>query len=66
MLKKLAVWIAVAVAAVVAVRILLRDGPPPSFVEPPKLSLPALDSIEERPAADAADAGTEEPDNRDR
>ncbi len=55
MLKKIAVWIAVAVAGVVAVQVLLREGPPPSLVEPPRLSLPALDSVLDRPAA-AADA----------
>ena len=62
MLKKIAVWIVVAVAAVVAVQVLLRKGPPPSFVEPPRLSLPTLDSIKDEPAADAA----EEPSDRDR
>jgi len=55
MLKKVAVWIVVAVAGVAAVRVLLREGAPPSLVEPPKMSLPALDSMVERPAA-AADA----------
>jgi len=55
MVKKVAVWIVVAVAGVAAVRVLLREGAPPSLVEPPRMSLPALDSVVDRPAA-AADA----------
>jgi hypothetical protein len=49
--KRIAVWIAVAVAGVVAVQVLLREGPPPSLVEPPRMSMPALDTRLERPAA---------------
>ncbi|HEX7237524.1 MAG TPA: hypothetical protein VF405_11220 [Gammaproteobacteria bacterium] len=67
MLKRIAIWVVVAVAAVMAVQVLLRSGPLPSFVEPPRLTPPALDSIKDGPAADAADAGAaEEPDDRDR
>jgi len=44
MLKRIAIWIVVAVAAVAAVRVLLRAGPLPSFIEPPKTLLPGVDS----------------------
>jgi hypothetical protein len=67
LLKRIAVWIAVGVAAVVAVRVLLREGPPPSLVEPPRTLLPGVDSRLNAPAGEAADGGAvEEPDDRDR
>ena len=60
MLKRLAVWVVVAVAAVLAAQVLLREGPPPSLVTPPRMGLPALDSRPEReplqPAEPAASA----------
>ena len=44
MLKRIAIWIVAAVAVIVAVRVLLREGPPPSLVEPPRMNLPPRDS----------------------
>jgi hypothetical protein len=43
MLKRLTVWIVVAVAIVLAVQVLMRNGSPQSLVTPPKMELPALD-----------------------
>ena len=64
MLKKITVAGVVAIAAMLAVQVLLREGPPPSLVEPPSLELPDLDSHSERvpaqptkPAARDRDAG---------
>ena len=61
MRKRLAVWVVVAVAAVLAVQVLLREGPPPSLVTPPRMELPGLDSRPERepsqPTEPAASAG---------
>jgi hypothetical protein len=48
MLKKITVFAVVAVAVVVAVQVLLREGPPPSLVAPPRMELPGLDSGRER------------------
>ena len=57
-------WAVVAVASVLAAGILLRDGPPPSLVAPPRMELPALDppsapepSQPAEPAALAVPAG---------
>src|SRR5262245_52027578 len=55
MLRKITVWVVVAVAAVVSVQVLLRNGAPPSLVKPPKMQLPALDPPAER--------GTSQPEN---
>ena len=58
MIKRIAVWCVVAAATVLAVQVLLREGPPPSLVTPPKLELPALDPPRERePSQPAASAG---------
>jgi hypothetical protein len=43
MLKRIIVWSVVAVAIVLAVQVLMRNGSPPSLVTPPKMQLPALD-----------------------
>jgi uncharacterized membrane protein len=48
MRKKITVFAVVAVAVVVAVQILLRHGPPPSLVVPPRMELPGLDADRER------------------
>jgi uncharacterized membrane protein len=74
MLKKVAVFAVVAVAVVVAVQVLLREGPPPSLVVPPRMELPGLDSgrarslpqpeertTPERGAATAPDEGAHGP-----
>jgi membrane-bound inhibitor of C-type lysozyme len=69
MRKRLAVWGVVAVALVLAVQVLLREGPPRSLVVPPSMKLPALDDIKQResprqaePAADPREeAGPDEP-----
>ena len=54
MLKKLIVWGVVAVAIVVAVQVLLRNGPPaPSLFTPPKMRLPALDPPKREPSETA-------------
>jgi putative lipoprotein len=48
-LKRIAVWGVVAVAAVVAVQVLHREGPPRSLFVPPSLKLPAaVDDLTER------------------
>jgi hypothetical protein len=48
MLRKLAIFALVAVAAVLAAQILLREGPPESLFVPPRLELPGLDRAPER------------------
>jgi hypothetical protein len=54
MLKKLIVWGVVAAAIVVAVQVLLRNGPPaPSLFTPPKMRLPALDAPKREPSETA-------------
>ena len=61
MLKKITVGAVVAIAAVLAVQVLLREGPPPSFVAPPRMWLPGLASSTERVPAQPT-----EPTARDR
>lgn len=61
MLRRLAVWVVVAVAAVLAVQVLLREGPPPSLVKPPKMALPALDRPEREPSQPAEPAASAVP-----
>ena len=48
MLKKITIWGVVAVAAVLAVQVLLREGPPKSLFVPPRMELPGLDRAAER------------------
>jgi hypothetical protein len=59
MIKRITVWGVVAVAIVLAVEILRREGPPKSLVVPPKMELPAVDDVVEResPAERAAPSG---------
>ena len=55
MLKRVTVFVVVAVAVVLAVQVLLREGPPRSLVVPPSMKLPALDDIRERERPQAAE-----------
>jgi len=55
MLKRFAVWVVVAVAIVLAVQVLLREGPPRSLVAPPKMGLPALAPPPEREPSQPAE-----------
>ena len=51
MLKKFALWTVVIVASVLAVQVLLRNGPPSSpLFKPPKMELPALDPPRREPS----------------
>lgn len=59
MLKRVTVFVVVAVAVVLAVQVLLREGPPRSLVVPPSMKLPALDDIRERERPQAAPAAAE-------
>jgi hypothetical protein len=43
MLRRIIISIVVAVAVVLAVQVLMRNGSPQSLVTPPKMELPALD-----------------------
>lgn len=58
MLKRITVWSVVAVAIVLAVQVLMRNGSPPSLVTPPKMQLPALDSRSEPERPPVADPAT--------
>ena len=55
MLRRFAIWAVVAVAAVLAVHVLIREGPPRSLLVPPRMELPALDDIAERAPPQRAD-----------
>ena len=58
MLKKIAIWGVVAAAAVLALQVLLRDGPPKSLFVPPPMALPGLDRAPEREPAQPAERDT--------
>jgi uncharacterized membrane protein len=55
MIKRLAVSSVVAVAVVLAVQVLLRNGSPPSLVTPPRMALPALDRPPEAGSSESAE-----------
>ena len=59
MLKRIGLWGVVAIAIVLGVQVLLREGPPRSLVVPPSMKLPALDDIREREPPQAAPAAAE-------
>jgi hypothetical protein len=60
MLKKIAIWGAVAVAAVLAVQLLMRTGPPKSLFVPPKMQLPGLYRAPEGEPSQPAEQGEPE------
>src|SRR5262245_36337921 len=55
MLRKILVWTFLAVAAVLAVKVLLRHGTPQSLVKPPKMELPGADRPAERGSSQPAE-----------
>ena len=63
MLKKIAIWGVVAVAAVLALQVLLREGPPKSLFVPPRMELPGLDSAPEREPLQPAERDLEREDD---
>src|SRR5262245_43058698 len=60
MLKKIMVAGAVAIAAVLALQVLIREGSPPPLVDPPRVELPARNSSSERVPAQPLDQAARE------
>jgi uncharacterized membrane protein len=57
MLKKITIWVGVAIAAVLALQVLLREGSPKSLFVPPRMELPGLDRAPEREPSQPAERG---------
>ena len=60
MIKRIAMWAGVAVASLLAVQVLLREGPPPSLVAPPRMGLSELDPRSATEPSRPAESATRE------